>query len=151
MKALIPEVRAGGQGQGVSRDGCCQETTFADVGGANMRSRAFRLQQHSHWRRERKSKQKLLANEKGIHFEDLRTRRTVSDFLKVSGLNEIRLHDFEPPKELSDEDHHIVLWKVETQTSDNRACIQVRLRQSGGSVLVVLPLTLVENTTSLQA
>lgn len=38
---------------------------------------------------------------------------TVSGFLKVSGLHKIWLHDFEPPKELSNEDHHIVLLKVE--------------------------------------
>lgn len=43
-----PEVRAGGQSQSVSRDGCGQETTFANVGDAHVRSRAFRLQQHSH-------------------------------------------------------------------------------------------------------
>lgn len=48
-----------------------------------------------------------------IHFESL-TCRTVSDVLKVSGLNEIWLHHFEPPKELSNEDHHIFLLKTET-------------------------------------
>lgn len=62
----------------------------------------------------RKTKQtKAVSKWEKKNFENLRSCRTVSDFLKVSGLNEIWLHDFEPPKELSDEDHHIVLLKVE--------------------------------------
>lgn len=34
---------------------------------------------------------------------------TISDFLEVPGLYEVRLHKLKPPEELGDERHHVLL------------------------------------------
>lgn len=141
---IIPEVRARGCGQGVSRVWHCQETTFSDVGDGNMGSWALRLQQQSHYKDGRRG---YKPSEETVQHSTLLFKRavsnsindkiyqgacvcvcyTISDFLKVPGLYKLWLHTFKPPEKLSNEDHHIILQdtmitSVGTRYNVARAC-----------------------------
>lgn len=73
---IIPEVRARGCGQGVSRVWHCQETTFSDVGDGNMGSWALRLQQQSHYKDGRRG---YKPSEETVQHSTLLFKRAVSN------------------------------------------------------------------------